>query len=342
MDINELKTRIKEGRISGAYILAGEEDYLVRHYLGELRRAANIDEAFAVFNNPVYDGERVDFAALFEDIKSPPMMADFKLIEWRHADLASMKEGDFSLLEELFGLVSEYPYAVLVITADGEGVDFGTPKRPSAFIKRFGKLANILRFDKSTDAQLYGWLKRHFDSQGISVSLDTLKALVFRSGHSMDVLKNEVDKLSALAGARGIAEISPREVEEAASSTPECDTYAFSNAVTERNKQKAFLALEEMKIKRVEPAIIMGMLARTFSELLVVAGYLEEGLGLGDIENTLKMNSYKAKICIGAVKRYGIEALCECVERLAEADASSKYGGVSGYTAIELFISRNI
>lgn len=342
MDINEFKSRLKDGRIAGAYILGGEEDYLVRHYLSELRRAASIDDAFAVFNNPVYDSDGVDFASLIEDLKSPPMMSDYKLVEWRHADLTSLKDAELELLEEAAGIVAETDYAVLVIAADSDGVDFGTPKRPSSFIKRFGKLFNILRFEKSTDAQLYSWLDRHFKARGITVSLDTVRALVFRSGHSMDTLKNEVDKLSALALARGLTVITPDEVMEAASSTPECDTYAFSNAVTERNKQKAYLALEEMKIRRVDPAVIMGMLARTLDELLLVAGYLDEGRGAADIEQLLKMNPYKVKICIGAVKRYGTAALAESVASLAKMDAASKFGGVSGYTAIEIFISRNI
>ena len=54
------------------------------------------------------------------------------------------------------------------------------------------------------------------------------------------------------------------------------------------------------------------------------------------------MNEYKLKRYIPAAKKYGSERLSEILSLLAEADAGSKYGGVSGYTAIELFISRNL
>ena len=131
-------------------------------------------------------------------------------------------------------------------------------------------------------------------------------------------------------------------MEEVASTTPECDTYAFSNAITERNRQKAYAALEEMKHRRVDPTVIMGMIARTFGELLTVAGLLEEGRDAKDVETILKMNQYKVKIYVGAVKRYGVETLAEIVSSLAKTDAASKYGGIMGYTAIELFISKNI
>ncbi len=340
MDINEFKARLKSGELSGTYIFAGEEDYLVRYYLSSLRTAVGVDPTFAVFNNPVYDGEKLDFAALSEDIKAPPMMSDYKLIEWRHADFASMKERELDELEELVGLVSEHTYAVLAFTANGDGLDFGTAKKPSAFIKRFGKTVNIMQFEKSTENQLYAWLKKHFDSKGVGVTLETLQALVFRSGKSMDVLKNEVDKLAALALSRGLSSVDAAMVNEVASSTPECDTFALSNAITDRNKQKAYAAIEEMKIQRIDPGVIMGMIARTYDDMLLVAHLLDEGRDARDLESLLKMNPYKLRIYVSAVRRYGVQLLSEITASLAETDAGSKFGGITGYTAIELFVSR--
>ena len=342
MDLNAFKTKLKSGDLGGVYILAGEEDYLVRYYLSALRDAAGVDPAFAVFNNPVFDGEEVDFAAVREAVKSPPMMSDFKVVEWRHADFASMKDGELDSLMQVADEAREYPYAVVAFTADAEGLEFGTAKKPSAFIKRFGSEINILNFERSSENQLYAWLKKHFDSHGVEVSLDTVKALVFRSGRSMDVLANEVDKLSAMALARGKKTVSPEDVAEVASSTPECDTFALSNAILERNRQKAFLALEEMRLRRVDPTVIMGMIAKTYDDLSAVAFLLDEGRGADSINEVLKMNEYKLKIYLNAAKRYGAARLSEILSAFADADAGAKYGGVTGYTAVELFLMRNL
>ena len=344
MDTNDFKEALKSGKLSGVYIFAGEEEYLVRYYLKSLRDAIGIDDAFAVFNNPVFDGEEIDFGAIAEAVKAPPMMADFKLIEWRHADFNALREQGQAQLEELVSLCEEHSYSIVAFTAGGDGLDFGTQNKPSAFIKKFGKLQgiNILRFEKSTENQLYAWLKRHFEAHGVSVTLDTVKALVFRSGRSMDVLAAEVEKLAALAHARGKDTVTPEDVGEVASSTPECDTYALSNAILERNRQKAYFALEEMKIKRVDPIAAMGMIARTFDDLTVVAHLLDEGRGMNEIKALLGMNEYKLKIYMSAAKRYGAERLSKIVESLAKADSGAKFGGVTGYTAVELFISQNL
>lgn len=340
MDLNTFKTKLKSGNLGGVYILAGEEDYLVRYYLTALRDAAGIDPAFAVFNNPAFDGEEVDFSAVMEAVKSPPMMSDFKVVEWRHADFSSMKEGELESLSEIADQAQEYPYAVVVFTSDGEGLDFGTPKRPSSFVKRFGAKINLLQFEKSTENQLYAWLKKHFDSKGVTVTMDTVKALVFRSGRSMDVLVGEVEKLSAMALARGKSEVTPEDVAEVSSSTPECDTFALSNAILDRSRQNAFTALEEMKIRRVDPMVIMGMIAKTFDDLAAVAFLLDEGRGADSINEVLKMNEYKLKIYVNAAKRYGKDRLSEILSAFADADSGSKYGGVTGYTAVELFLMR--
>ena len=342
MDITSFKSILKAGKFGGIYLFAGEEDYLVRYYLKALRDKIAPDEAFSVFNNPTFDGEEVDFSAIAEAVKAPPMMSDYKLIEWRNADFSSMKESELEGLESLAELCSEYDYSIVAFTAGEEDVDFGTPKKPSAFIKRFDKKMNILRFEKSTENQLYSWLKKHFEAEGVSVGLETVKALVFRSGRSMDVLAGEVAKLSALALSRGKRTVTPEDVNEVASSTPECDTFALSNAILERSRQKAYLALEEMKLRRVDPTIIMGMVARTFDDLSAVAHLLDEGMGMSAINELLKMNEYKLKIYAAAAKRYGAARLSEIISSLAETDASSKYGGVTGYTAVELFISKNL
>ncbi len=340
MDINGFKAKIKSGKLAGAYLFAGEEDYLVRHYLSVLREAVGVEPAFAVFNNPCFDGAEIDYAALTDAVKSPPMMSDYKLIEWRHASFASMKEADAEALEQLLSLVEQHEYSVLAFTATAEGVDLGTPKKPSKFLRSFGERMNILRFDRSTENQLYAWLGKHFEAEGVGASMDTLRALVFRSGRSMDVLKREVEKLSALAHARGLAAITPAEVNEVCSSTPECDTFALSNAITDRSKPAAYAALEEMKNRRLDPMMVMGMIARTFDELSVVAALLEEGRGATDIEKVLKLNPYKVKIYVAAAKRYGPARLSQAVSALARVDADSKYGGITGYTAIELFLSQ--
>lgn len=339
MELNDFKAKIKNGSLGGIYVFAGEEDYLKRYYLGELRRACLADESFAVFNHAVFDGKDIDFAAIGEAIKSPPMMSEYKLIEWHHADFTAMSDKEFGLFFDLSALASEYPYAVVAFITTPEGTPAVSKKKKASNQQRVQDETCFLLFNKSTDNQLFSWLKKHFEANGVSVTLETLKALLFHSGRSMDVLEKEVKKISYMVLARGENMATPAHVEEVASSTPECETFAFSNAIGEKNKALAFEAIEEMKFRRVDPGVILAMMSRSFSELSSISLLISEGGGQKDMEEKMGINKYRAQHLLASVKRYGKEQIAEIMAELARMDAASKFGGISGYTAIEIFVA---
>lgn len=340
MELNDFKARLKSGQVVGCYIFSGEEDYLKRYYLGSLRDTVITDDSFSTFNHAVYDGPETDISSIIDDVMSPPMFEPYKLIEWKYPNFEKMKESELSDLEKLADLVNSTDYAVLAfLVADGD-VDLGTPKKESKFQKRFKDKINILSFPKSTDTQLLSWLKKHFDAAGIGVTADTLRALIFRAGHNMTVLKNEVDKLCALAKARALTEVTEREVAESVSSTPECDTFAFSNAILDKSKHAAFLALEEMKSRRVDPIMILGMMAKTYTDIAAVTLMVKDGVNQNDVQSATGMNPYKLKLYVAAAKKYTQEQIRQILTELARVDTGAKYGGVTGYTAIELFVSK--
>lgn len=342
MDAQGLKTRIKSGDLGGWYIFSGEEDYLKKYYLGELQRAAVDDGPFAPFNHSVYDGDDVDISSIEEDIKSPPMMGEYKLIEWKFADLDGQKESVKRALEELCELKADYPSSIFAIMTTTDGFDVGTPKRPSKLASRLSRGFEIINFAKSTDSQLLGWLKKHFDAEGISVDLGSLNSLLFRSGRSMEVLSGEVEKLAAFLKMNGRNVLTSGDVEEIASSTVECDAFALSNAVIEKNSARAYVALTDLKQRRVEPQAVLAMLERTYSDLVSVALLLKEGKGASDIESILKLHPYKAKLYIGAAKKIGMPRLAEGLSELLRLDAASKSGGNTGYGAIEMFVAKHV
>lgn len=337
MELSELNERIK-GNPSGRYIFGGEEDYLKRYYASELVRAA-LGDSDDIFSHSVFDGDDVDFGAVREAIVSPAMMSEYKVIEWRFADFNSMKEKELVLLEEISALQAENPDTVLIFTAASDGLDFSETKTPSKLERRLAKSFDLINFKKSTDRQLLGWLKRHFDAEGIKVDADTLGALISRSGRVMDVLINEVHKLCALAKMRGADSITGNDVREVASTTPESETFALQNAITGRDRHAAFQALEDLKFRRIDPNVILAMTERCFSELLSVAMMQKDGEA-SKIEEVLGLRGFRQKLAFQGAARYGSEKLAAITEELARIDASSKFGGISGYKLIEIFFAK--
>lgn len=344
MELNDFRARLKDGNVGGCFIFSGEEDYLKKHYLGELRKLI-VDGGFDPFAHSVFDGAEVDFSALRESVLSPPMMADRKLVEWRYANFEKMKEGELELLEELLTLLEENPSVTLAFLVSEGDIDVGTPKRESKFAKRFGKRIGILDFARSTDVQLAGWLKKHFDAEGVRVGREEVEALIFRSGHAMTALHSETVKLSAYAKMRAEREggepyITVEDVQRVASSIPESETFALSNAILERNKRSAYLALEEMKLRRVDPLVIMGVMMKTYTDIANVSMMLKDGMETSDMAAATGMNPYRLKLYLSAARRFDGGRGVRILEELSRADVAAKFGGVSGYTAIDVFVAR--
>ncbi len=343
---NDIRGRIKAEKPEGFYIIAGEEDYLKKHYLSSLKKlSVSEDDPFALFNLSSFDGDNVNVGAISEAVKSPPMMGEYKFIEWKHANLEQLREDEKAELISLAEARADYPYAVLVIVTLPEGLDTA-PERRGGKPKIATRLAasgfDILDLERSTDSKLLMWAKRHFDAEGIAVTADTVGSLIFRVGHSMELLNNEINKLCYYAKANGLSTVDSSHVSLVCVSSVECDAFTLSNAILEKDMKKAFAALSDFKLRRVEPTAVIAMLERTYSELASVALLAREGAGQEDIVAATKLHPYTAKLYMKAAKKIGARRLSETLEKLVKIDARAKSGGISGFGRIEMFIAENV
>lgn len=344
MNVSELKAKLKSGSAVGWYVICGEEEYLKRYYKSEIKKQIiSEDDPFALFNHAVFDGGAdFDIMAFTEAIKSPPMMSEHKLIEWQFADLGRLKDKELSRLAEIAAAKNDYPYATVIISALPDGFDQGTPKKPTKLYKTLAENFDILTFDKSSDAQLSAWIAKHFTARGISVSPETVARILMRVGHSMQALSFEIEKLSAYALAHGRKEVNTADVSEICSSSIESDAFAISNAIIEKNTEKAFLALMDMKMQRVDAGAVLAQLSKTYADLMSVALFTEEGKSAADTATIMKFHPYKLGLYMTAAKKLGSERIAASLTSLIKTDAASKSGGISGYEAVEIFITQNI
>ena len=107
MTQNELKEKINAEKLDGIFLFCGEEDYLKRHYLGELRRRLVPDEGLAPFVHFAFDGADIDTESLLDVVRTPAMFGGGKLIEWHNADFESMKEGALKAFESFCEEIAE-------------------------------------------------------------------------------------------------------------------------------------------------------------------------------------------------------------------------------------------
>ena len=329
MTQSELKARLRAGKLGGVYLFSGEEDYLKRHYVRELRSRILTEPAFEPFNHVRGEGASIDFGLLLDAVKVPPMMAEYKLIEWDGADFEAMREAELESYDALVSLVSEHPYVALVLRASASALNIGTPKRPSALYRRLCERSDTVcavHFDAPSDSQLLSWLSSHFAHEGLSVTADGGRAMLDRVGHNMDLLAAETDKLVCYCRVHREMNVTAELVRQICCSTAEDDAFGLSNAILAGDVRGAYRRLHDLRRRRVDPMLILAQLSRLFSDLSSVSLLLAEGGTPQTIAAALSMNEYKAGLYMKGARARSGAALTRALALCREADLAAKSG----------------
>lgn len=340
MTVTELKNSIRSGNIAPLLIFCGDEDYLKRFYLSEIRKRIITDEVFAPFNHMKFDGEKVNFGQLSDAAKAPPMMSERKLIEWHYPDFGSMKEKDFDAMSALHAELAGCEHTVLVFLCGETGLDIGRPpSRPSKIYERLSKCADIVSFERSDDAKLIKWICAHFEKENTSVSAAVAQTLINVCGHSMEILAREIDKLVCYVKANGRDTLDEETVYSVSSPNFEGDTFGLSNAILNKDKAAALADLRDKKLRKTDPTMTLASVSKVFCDLLAVSCMLSDGLTQSEIAKKLKMHEYKASLYIKSARSTERRILERALEVCRRTDLESKTAYRDGYLCLERLIS---
>ncbi len=339
MTVKELKDLLRGEIPSGVYLFAGEESYLRRAYLSQIRKKILTGADTDTFNHYVGEGADPDLEELASQVDAPPFFAPKKLVEWHGANLGDM--GD-KRVEALLALAerSRESDAVVVLSCAPECFDPGTAKRPSALYRKLSRQIQVVNFEKAGDAQLLSWLKQHFDHEGLQAEPDVLKALLTRVGHSMDVLANETEKLSCALKAGRRRRVTREDVERYCTANIEEDAFGLTNALMEGDGRGAYRNLCDLRDRRIEPTVILGQISRLYTDILSVALLLEEGQTAAEVSTSLSMNPYRAELYIRTARMRDVSVWRRCLALVGEADRQAKLSyGAEQYALLDRLVA---
>ena len=327
-----------------AYLLYGEEDYLKNFAVNQAREQLGGDAAFACFNEIILDA--LDFTAerLRQALMPLPMMAVRKLVLVRGLDFESMKPSELDALCEALDELSEYDYNTVIIPVAAGLIDEGySPKSPSRILKKLAEHVTLVRFERCTPAKLNGWCVRHFKHHGVDATSALCNTLIESCGRSMLTLAGEIEKISYYVLAHGRTEATVADVKAAACTTTEYDTYAFSNALMERNLPRALDILSDLKFRRVEPLFILSEVITTVSNMLITLHLSQSGATNAEVAKRLSratgkfVHEYTTSLYRQSATRAGKDTLRRMLEACQVADRALKLSP-KGYAPLEALI----
>jgi len=330
MTIAELDKSIKPS-MRGAYLFYGEENYLKQHYREKVRKTLIEDEGMAAFNHSVI----TELAKLSSELEMLPMMAECRLVEVEDVNFSKLNK---DTVEGLVSLLENLPDTVVIFYTREDEFVAGTVRKPSEIFKKLSAVVKLVEFPKQTPSKLAAWASKHFIASGVFAANDICHRLIERSGTDMNVLVNEIAKLSAYALSKGETHITEAMLQKVTTPYLESGAFDFVNAIMEGNTARAFILFADRRAKREKPIEIFAQISRVISELLQVKLYTEAGMSAKEIADATKRNEYPVKIQQNAVRNRSVSSLKRAASLCYETDIKLKSTSVDKYMLIERLI----
>ena len=336
--LSETQIRAAVKDPSGGYFFFGEEDYLKRHYVEQMRRAALADSPIPEMNETALDEDSYSPETLSEAIAAFPLMGSRRFVSLRLPALPEKKEGELDRLIEAVSHLSDYPETVFVLFVPSnwtDGVKSGTPTAQSARCCPPLKLAYVPLLGES---RLISWLGRHVKEHGIGADPAALREMIRLCGREMYRLSSEIEKACILAKCRGETVLSVGTVRESAVLSPEEGAFDLTNAFL-RGDRKTALECLGRAIKRAEPPMkLLAGISGVITDLCAVSQMAKEGAAYPEIAKRLKLNEYRTKLYVGAARGVPQERLIRALSLCAETDKRLKTSSASGYAPLEMLV----
>ncbi len=318
----ELKSLIKEG-VSGAYLLYGDEKYLVKTYSDRLSSFAENDP-FKDFNFRIFEGDEYTLEDVYDSACAVPVMAERKCVIVR--DFAADKLDDKGL-KALEGLLEDNPEDnCLVFSYAASSL---AEKHMKNLAKLFEKHGYACEFGKLGDAELSRILERGAKSRGKTFAPGAASGMVQSVGSDLNLLSNELDKLCSYCGGDVIT---INDVNSVCVKSLDAKVFDMIRKLSDGKFDDAFHKLTDLLENRTEPTMIMGALISQYSDMYRCKALKESGLGASELSKYYA--NYRDNK--GAPKTYRIDSAAKnaslltmrqmrrCIEILSQADRELK------------------
>ena len=335
MTANEFVSELKKG-ISGSYFFFGSEEYLIKFYIGRVRRAVlGDDETMAAFNHYVLKWGECSGEELESALAAVPMMAEKTLVEL-YCDFRKIK--DHSKFADLFSSFDPES-SVLLLIATSDSFDAGnyTRNKASEGYKIYSKIFRPVDFCAQTPTELKKWIARRFSRDHIAIDNSTSEYIIERCGKDMFSLSGELDKLASAALARNLENVTYDLVSEITIANDEDNAFALANAIINGDRRKALSELAACKRRQEKAPMVLGSVSKAMCDMLNVSLLLKNGCDKTEISKKLKIHEYRAGLYIDAVRNTEPARLRAAADRCREADVQMKTSRLD-YIALERLI----
>lgn len=320
----DLTQSLKQGTIAPVYFLFGPEAFLrdeaARAIADETLQGSLLREFNESSFNLLTDDVR-DAVAIAEQL---PMMSSRRVVRIRN--FGKLGEADEDML--LRYLARPVETTVVIFTAD----DLDKRKKLAKSLMA----GAAFEFQPLKTNELQTWIRSHLKRQRVEIEPAALQRILEIITSDLHMLTNELNKLAAAALPSG--RITAELVDGLISRSREHMNWELSDQIVAGNRRAALKTLRDLLDDRVEPVMLIGLLAGTYRRMALAKALLADGASPGKIFSEVRMPPFKQSAYLAMLNRTDSRTMAQKIRRVAEADLAIKTSKATPRMQIEMLV----
>lgn len=319
----------RSGELRPVYLLVGEEPYLERQVIGELKQAA-LAGAVPGLNDEYLQAGEVPVERVLSAVRTLPMMAKRRLVivrglerwEPRDGGDGEAKERDGKEREPPLDRLLEYakaPSPTTVLLLVGSGLD--KRRRLVTQARTLGFLVSCEPLDR---ASLPGFVQREVRARGAKIASDVADLVAELAGPDLSQVVDAADRLSLFVGQDG--EITEDAVAECVVRLRPSTVWELVGAVGRRDLGAALASLDQVYDPADRGLRLLGVLGWSMRQLVRFDAAQRAGASPNEAAAKAGAPPFKARELAAQLKGLDTADLERFILRLAELDLDLKGG----------------
>ena len=321
VSMEKINADIKANEFKPVYLLYGDEPYLKKQYEDKLIKAVVSDDTM---NYSYFDKESVSVKEIMSIGDTLPFFAEKRLIVVENSGFFKSSN------DELAMYIKNMPDYLIIIFVE-EQID----KRNKLY-KSVSETGYVSEMNAQPVSVLTKWIKGLFNAENKEITGEAVTCLLDRTGASMNLIKQEIEKLVTYVDNRPVIE--KNDVEAVCSTQTVSRIFEMISAIGEKNQQKALNLYYDLLTLKEKPMSILFLIVRQFNGILQVSQGLSQGKNNSVMAKEIGIQPFLVGKYASCARKFTPEILYSALKDCAQVEEDVKSGKLIDRIAVEMII----
>ncbi len=316
--------------------LYGEETFLSQEKLNSLKAKFLKEVDASATNYLLLDGAKVSRRQIYDSLSQGVLLAKKRLVVIKNLS-DNPSQSLFRQLPDLLANYQDLKDANIIVIFEAKSEKDLAAKFKKPLLDFLKKQPYTQHNKRLTSPQLNVWIQNFLRARQAAINRQALEQLKLYLNNDLWQISAELKKIlhfkqgqlkesNSLKGRQKIIIIQKEDVDQMVSASAEANIFALTDAISVKDKAKAFKLLEDHLAAGVNEQYLLAMVIRQFRILLQIKESVAAGLTSSQIISQFKLHPFVVQKGIMQSRRFTAPALKAALKELIKIDYQFKQG----------------